>query len=183
MRCDKVRLYHYIYSVRYIQFFTATILNWQHLLKDDACKNIIMAAVKHRVQLEQVKVYGYVIMPNHIHFLWYIDPAIDRSDFQRDFLKYVSAQLIIYLKSNGRQQDLRGHVVNAKDRKLQIWERNALSIDIYSQEVFNQKLTYIHNNPLQEKWQLARYPEEYRYSSSRFYVTGVDEFGVLSRLL
>jgi hypothetical protein len=30
-----------------------------------------------------------------------------------------------------------------------------------------QKLDYIHNNPLQPKWQLAKAPEEYFYSSAK----------------
>ncbi|WP_259066827.1 hypothetical protein HDF24_21195 [Mucilaginibacter sp. X4EP1] len=42
------------------------------------------------------------------------------------------------------------------------------------------KLDYIHNNRVQYKWQLVRYPEDYKYSSARFYETGMDEFGLLT---
>ena len=34
-------------------------------------------------------------------------------------------------------------------------ERNALSVDLFAEKVFLQKLNYIHNNPVQQKWQLA----------------------------
>jgi hypothetical protein len=70
--------------------------------------------------------------------------------------------------------------VNAKDRDYQFWERNALSIDLWRPEVFMQKLDYIYNNPIQEKWRLSLSPEDYRYSSAKFYETGDDEFGLLS---
>jgi hypothetical protein len=43
-----------------------------------------------------------------------------------------------------------------------------------------QKLGYIHDNPLQQKWQLADLPENYKYSSARFYETGEDEFRLLT---
>jgi hypothetical protein len=43
-----------------------------------------------------------------------------------------------------------------------------------------QKLDYIHNNPLQPKWTLAMHPEDYRYSSARYYQTGEDEFELIS---
>ncbi len=43
-----------------------------------------------------------------------------------------------------------------------------------------EKLNYIHRNPLQEKWNLATKPEEYFYSSANFYLTGIDEFGMLT---
>jgi hypothetical protein len=42
-----------------------------------------------------------------------------------------------------------------------------------------QKLNYIHNNPLQDKWKLAEAPEKYVYSSALFYATGRDSFGVM----
>ena len=71
-------------------------------------------------------------------------------------------------------------IVNAKDRKYQFWERNSLSIDLWTPAVFMQKLDYIHDNPLQEKWQLVTFPEDYKYSSAKFYETGVDEFGILT---
>ena len=70
--------------------------------------------------------------------------------------------------------------MNAKDRRYQFWERNSLSIDLYTYEMFIQKMEYIHNNPLQEKWQLCEHPEDYQYSSARFYETGIDNWGFLT---
>ncbi|GAB3815667.1 hypothetical protein GCM10028895_10080 [Pontibacter rugosus] len=70
--------------------------------------------------------------------------------------------------------------VEAKDRQYQLWERNPLSVYCYSISVTEQKLDYIHNNPIQEKWQLAVLPEEYHYSSARFYYDNADEFGFLT---
>jgi hypothetical protein len=43
-----------------------------------------------------------------------------------------------------------------------------------------QKLEYIHNNPVAEKWAMCKLPEDYRWSSARFYLKGVDEFGFLT---
>lgn len=57
---------------------------------------------------------------------------------------------------------------------------NPLSVDLWSEAGFDQKLEYIHNNPLLEKWHLAELPENYRYSSAGFYATGHDEFGLMN---
>ncbi len=70
-------------------------------------------------------------------------------------------------------------VVNAKDRKFQLWERNSLSIDLFTQKVLEQKLNYIHSNPLQYKWRLAKTPESYYYSSASFYETSNSDFDFL----
>ncbi len=62
--------------------------------------------------------------------------------------------------------------VNLKDRKYQLWKRNSLSIEMFSREVMEQKLDYIHNNPVQGKWMLADEPLSYKYSSIRYYEEG-----------
>jgi hypothetical protein len=118
-----------------------------------------------------------------MHLIWHINPDIKREDFQRDLLKYIAKQIILYLKANNRHETLHAHTVNDIDRVIQIWERNSLSIDIYTLPVFNQKLNYIHNNPLQDKWQLVNDPNDYKYSSARFYQTDIDEFGMLSNYM
>ena len=68
--------------------------------------------------------------------------------------------------------------VNLKDRKYQFWKRNPLSIDLFSHDVFMQKLEYIHWNPV--KAGLCELPEEYEYSSASFYEKGITRFGFLS---
>jgi putative transposase len=53
-----------------------------------------------------------------------------------------------------------------------------LGIDLFTEAVFIQKLDYIHQNPL--KAGLCNLPEEYYYSSAKFYECGVDDFGILT---
>ena len=65
-------------------------------------------------------------------------------------------------------------------RDNQFWQRDSLSIELFTPAVFEQKIEYIHNNPLQEKWNLAKNPSEYKYSSAKFYETGIDDFGFLT---
>jgi hypothetical protein len=36
------------------------------------------------------------------------------------------------------------------------------------------------NNPLSYRWNLASYPQEYKYSSALFYEEGIDTFGLLT---
>ncbi|WP_147206417.1 hypothetical protein [Segetibacter aerophilus] len=53
----------------YPQFFTATILEWKHLLTNNAYKNIIVNSLKFLVKDGWVIIYGFAIMPNHIHLI------------------------------------------------------------------------------------------------------------------
>jgi len=161
------------------QFFTATILEWKPLLKEDGFKDIVIDSLLFLKNEKSVEVYSFVIMPNHIHLIWQIQDGFKRENIQMRFLKFTAQQMKFKLidTNDFRLQDFQ---VNTSDRQYQFWERNALSVDLWSEKVFMQKMEYIHNNPLQDKWKLAQYPEEYRYSSARFYEKGVDEFGLMT---
>jgi putative transposase len=166
----------------YIQFFTATILWWKKLLAPDKYKEVIVKSIKFLVEDNRVKIYGFVIMPNHIHLIWRINDNYLREDVQRDFLKFTAQQIKFDLQKI-HPQVLSHFEVNLKDRKYQFWERNPLSIDLFDRKVVEQKLIYIHNNPLQEKWNLAVNPNDYWYSSNRFYETEKDDFGFLTHYM
>jgi putative transposase len=71
--------------------------------------------------------------------------------------------------------------VNKWDRVYQVWKREALSIELRASAVFNQKLEYIHYNPV--KAELCFHADEYYYSSTKFYYNQVDEFNMLTHYL
>ena len=124
-----------------------------------------------------VEVNAFVIMSNHIHLIWQIQNGYERDAVQRNFLKFVSQTIQRDLQKN-HPKVLERFYVGAKDRKYQFWERNPLSIDLWTKEVFIQKMEYIHYNPVAAG--LCAYPEDYKYSSAKFYATGKDEFGFLT---
>ncbi len=46
-----------------IYFWTATINKWQHLLKDDNFKNVIVSSFEYLTTSEKIDVFAFVIMP------------------------------------------------------------------------------------------------------------------------
>ena len=68
--------------------------------------------------------------------------------------------------------------VNKYDRSFQIWKREPLSVELRTHHVFMQKLNYIHYNPV--KAGLCANPEDYYFSSARFYFDGRDDFNMLT---
>jgi REP element-mobilizing transposase RayT len=150
----------------YADFITVTCLEWTPLLKDDRFKNIVMDSLYFLTERQRVTVYCFVIMNNHFHLIWQMLGDHKREAVQRDFLKY-TAQQILKILVKEKSPFLAKLLVNAKDRKYQIWERNSLSIPLWSGYVIWQKLNYIHYNPVCAG--LCTRPEEYKYSSAGFY--------------
>jgi REP element-mobilizing transposase RayT len=116
-------------------------------------------------------------MSNHIHLIWQVVHPHVEQDVQRDFLRYTAQMMLKDMRreKTGLMEQFR---VNAKDRKYQIWERNALSVPLWTEVVVEQKLAYIHHNPVRAG--LCRDVIDYPYSSAKFYETGVDEFGFIT---
>ncbi|KYG81082.1 transposase IS200 family protein [Roseivirga ehrenbergii] len=166
----------------HVQFFTATILKWIPILKNDELKQIIVNSMAFLVEDKRCDIYGFVIMPNHIHMIWKIGDGHLLSNVQRDFLKFTSQQIRFYLRDNF-PESLTKFEVNLKDRKYQIWQRNALSVDLFSRKVIEQKLDYIHANLVAGKWQLAEDFVSYKYSSASFYEDGKSHFTFLKHYM
>ena len=156
-----------------ITFFTATVLEWKRLLANEQYKDIVVESLRFLVKNKRIVLYAFVIMDNHIHLLWECVYPHKREDVQRDFLKY-TAQMIIKDLRNDHPELLQELYAGAKDRKHQVWERNPLTVDVYSEEALRTKLHYVHNNPV--KANLCLQPEDYKYSSASFYSTGIDVF-------
>jgi REP element-mobilizing transposase RayT len=102
------------------QYFTTTILDWQHLLKPDKYKDIIIQSLQFLVKEKRIELNAFAIMSNHIHLIWQIQQGQVRENVQRDFLKYTSQTIKRDLELNHREV-LKIFEVNAKDRKYQVW--------------------------------------------------------------
>ena len=159
------------------QFFTATIHEWQHLLADNNHKDIIIDSLKFLVTDKRIELNAFVIMSNHIHLIWQPLFGHSPSSIQASFMKYTAQQLKRSLIKNNKNA-LADFKVNKYDREYQLWKREPLSIELVSQDLFNQKLEYIHYNPVSAG--LCEKPEDYYYSSAKFYYDGTNSFEMLT---
>lgn len=162
-----------------IYFFTATIHKWQPLLEPTENKALLAGYLKELSEKRLIKVYAFVIMPTHVHFIWEQLNRNGKETAQGSFLKHTAHEYLKMLKAQGFSWKYEANMAN---KKHEIWQRDSLSVEIYSRKVAEQKLNYIHANPVRGKWKLARDDLDYYYSSARYYETGYDQFGFLKDL-
>jgi REP element-mobilizing transposase RayT len=159
------------------QFYTATILDWKKLIKPEKYKLILVESLQFLVKENRVVLYGYVIMDNHIHLIWKPTPLYSLKHTQLSFMKFTSQRIKRDLEKNHKNV-LEHFLVDSKDRNYQFWKRSSLCVNLYSNDIIEQKLKYIHENPV--KARLSDAPEDYRFSSASFYNEEGDEFGFIS---
>jgi len=165
-----------------IYFYTASILEWIPLLQSEKFKSIILNSLKHLVENKKIKVYGFVIMPNHIHLIWENVALNGKEMPHASFMKFTGHQFLESLR-NDNNLLLEKFKVEVNSRDYQFWQRNALSILMYDRKILEQKLDYIHLNPLQKHWNLVSDPNDYLYSSCAFYEQDSDSYSWLTHYM
>jgi len=157
-------------------FFTATINSWQNLLQKDEHKQMVINSLEYCVNVKRIHLHAFVLMPNHVHLLLTLRGDETALDFQRDFLKFTAQQIIKTIINTENEKELENYKSTQKDRIYHIWERRPKWIVIKNEEILSQKVDYIHNNPLQPKWNLAVCAEDYPWSSAGYYVKNTNTF-------
>jgi len=123
------------------------------------CDLFLRVLEKTRQQFS-LRVYGYVIMPEHIHLLL-SEPAYGELADAIHCLKLSSSKL---RQSPSSERDTG-----------RFWQKRYYDRNIRSYSDFTEKLRYIHRNPV--KRGLCENPEDWPWSSFRHYASG--EMGVV----
>ena len=119
------------------------------------------------------KLIGYVIMPDHIHLLIWPQDTHIVTEFMRDFKRFTSGRITRQAKLEGitnwvEKFEEAGKETNRAESK--VWQDSFWEQSIYTQKFLEQKLNYIHLNPVRAG--LCAGIEDYLYSSYRNYYLG-----------
>ncbi|MBC7388391.1 MAG: transposase, partial [Opitutaceae bacterium] len=82
-----------------VYFWTDTIKDWKKLLQD-RYKELIISDLKNLVDKELIIIYGFVIMPNHLHLLWQLKKKNGKEMPHASFNKATGHEIIKDLMLN-----------------------------------------------------------------------------------
>ena len=165
-----------------IYFWTATINSWHNLLHNDLYKDIIIDSWDYLSEKGKIDVFAFVIMPTHLHSIWRLNEPNGKETALGSFMKYTAHKFRQELLLEGSDPKLIPYKVRAGNKEHEFWQRDPLAVPLYTRKVALQKLNYIHNNPMQKHWRLAKHPCDYNYSSARYYEMGDKNFRFLKNL-
>lgn len=156
-----------------LYFITITVVDWVDLLTRPAYKEIIVESIKHCQLSKGLKVHAYVIMSNHWHAIVSSEDT-KLEEIIRDLKKFTSKRLIEMIgqiNESRREWMLKKFEYVAKRvRKgvnYKVWQDGYHPIHLSSNEMIDQRLDYIHQNPVEEGYVYE--PEHYVYSSAKDY--------------
>ncbi|MCW3086663.1 MAG: hypothetical protein JWQ78_49 [Sediminibacterium sp.] len=161
-----------------LYFYTSSIHNWRPLIRQYDFYETITNSLLFLHKKGMIRIYGFVIMPNHIHLVWQLLKSNGKETPVASLMKFTAHTFEQYILQHN-PSDIVHYAVDWRSRKYNFWQPEPHWFLLYKERTTVQKINYIHNNPLQEHWRLAESPVEYPFSSARFYETGEKNFEFL----
>ncbi|HWB32967.1 MAG TPA: transposase [Acidobacteriaceae bacterium] len=141
---------HRYQSTGSYHFITFTCYHRQPCLSDDHSRQVFEEALEALRVRHVFYVFGYVLMPNHVHLLL----SEPKNHLLSDTMRALKTETSRKLNQN----------------RPQFWQRRYYDRNIITQSEFVEKLRYIHRNPVAEG--LVEKPEDWPWSSYRHWLTG-----------
>jgi REP element-mobilizing transposase RayT len=153
-------------------FLTFQVVGWVDLFSRRDYRDVVIDSFKYCQQNKGLNLFAFVIMSNHIHLLAQSEVG-DLSGFIRDFKRYTSKRFVEIMESGKESRSewmgmvFKYHAKLKANQTHQVWTHENHAEHIYSQKFIEQKVQYIHNNPVRSG--IVLNPEDYLYSSARNY--------------
>jgi REP element-mobilizing transposase RayT len=175
--CDYLSCMGSQYKIRDLEglyFMTFTIIGWIDLFIRDEYRDCILDSFKFCIDHKGFNLHAYVIMTSHIHLIASSREGHKLQETIRDMKKFTSKQLINLIKTipeSRREWMLNKFEDEAKRTKRGkdhiLWQEGYHAKQIVTNNFLEQKLNYIHENPV--KAGFVSKAADYTYSSARNY--------------
>ena len=155
-----------------VYFVTDTVVDWVDIFSRPVYRHIVMESLQYCQKEKGLIIYAWVIMTNHMHMIVGRSGDNKVSDIMRDFKKFTSKAILhtLLVESGESRRDWmlnRFEYAGKNDKKItnyRFWQEGNDAQEIFLNDYFNQKLNYIHYNPV--KAEFVNREEDYRYSSA-----------------
>jgi putative transposase len=157
-------------------FLTCTVVEWLPVFTRPDTVQIVLDSWLYLREHEGMRLYGYVILENHLHFV----AQSGRLDLcVRHFKSYTALRIIDHLAAHSEAHLLdrlrSARRAHKTDREFQFWQEGSHAELVFSEDMMREKLDYIHANPVKRGY--VDRAEHWRNSSARNYAgeTGLIE--------
>ena len=161
-----------------VYFITDTVVDWVDIFTRPVFKHVIIESFQYCKREKGLIIYAWILMTNHLHAIVRSTGENKVSDIWRDFKKFTSKEIIrtmLVENTESRREWMlnRFEYAGKNDKKIKqykFWQDGNDAQEIYLNDYFDQKLNYIHQNPV--KAELVNRAEDYRYSLAVDYSGG-----------
>jgi len=158
-------------------FVTFTVIDWIDFFIRNEYKDVFLTALKHYQKNNGLEVYAYCIMTSHIHLILRSESPHQLGETIKNLKGYTARTFHKLLADENTTYESRKRWLlwlmkqagnyTSNTKGFQFWQQHNQPIELWSDEVFFQKMDYIHLNPVKSGF--VSQPEDWLYSSAGDY--------------
>jgi len=158
-----------------LYFVTFTVVRWIDVFTRNNYREILLDSFKYCQASKGLIIHAYVIMTDHVHMIVSSKSGFLLENIMRDLKKFTSSQIIKAIEKNN--QEIRKEwmlkafmeegIKNSNNTVYQFWQQDNHPIELTDNNMLEQKLDYIHNNPVEQGF--VSKTEDYPWSSMANY--------------
>ena len=155
-----------------LYFVTFTVIRWLDVFTRNLYRDIFLDSLKYCQKNKGLELCAYCIMTSHVHLIIgrNKEPGLDA--IIRDIKKFTSVKIIEAIRDNPHEsrKELflwlfeKDGTNNPNNTRFQFWQQHSHPVELATNEMIDQRLDYVHNNPVEAGIVLS--PEHYLYSSA-----------------
>jgi len=153
-------------------FITFPVIEWIDVFSRECYKEILADSIRFSITNKGLIVHAWIIMPNHVHMIVSALQGHDLTDTIRDIKKFTSRKIVEAIESNAQESRKQWMLwlfksagsKNTNNNEYQFWQQDNHPIELVTNEMMDQRLNYLHENPVRAG--LVWEPADYKYSSA-----------------
>ena len=157
-----------------LHFVSFAIVNWIDVFVRRQYCEIMVDSLKYCMENKGLELYAWCIMSSHVHLIISTENG-DLSAIMRDMKRHTSMKILALIEDDIQESRrewmlwmfARSGKRNNNNEKYQFWQQDNHPIELSTNEMVNQRLNYLHNNPVVSG--AVDEPRNYLYSSARDY--------------
>ena len=155
----------------YPYFITLTVVGWIDVFTRQCYCDKIIESLTYCTANKGLELYAYVIMPSHIHLI--ARSATETlNQILRDFKSFTAKEIIAMVENQQGESRkdwllhmFKYHANFHKQNSIYMfWQKTNHPIELNYPEIIDQKMEYIHNNPVEAGYVID--PSSWYYSSA-----------------
>ncbi len=145
----------------YAHFVTFSVFRRRRLLDHDHPRRIVLGVLNSLLEETESRCLGFVLMPDHVHAVLWFPKTGQLSGFMHEWKRRSSLNIRQWYREDA------DHYAQSFGEGDRFWQPKYYSFEIYSRQKLEEKLTYMHHNPVRAG--LAKRATDWRWSSARWY--------------
>ena len=140
-----------------LYFVSFAVVNWLDVFTRNEYKDILIFSLSFCQKNKGMEIIAWCIMTNHVHLIFRSVKGQHPALLLGDFKRFTSKAVVKAIQQNPREsrkeflleQFKKAAAKSSNVKEYQFWRHDNKPIELWSNKVIWEKISYVHNNPVE----------------------------------